>query len=182
MNFIKKIHIVINDLKDKALQLDNKRGPHHHCLFDKQLFHCSATLLHPCVLEAEQTLHSLQHTSKSPEQTQFMADKLIQQIEAVQRELATCSLREQEPEPQALRSKPLYILNQELAQHQQWMQKLNLLVDEKTALFHSAPNTHKAQYRQVLNMAKQRVERCQTAILKLEKQITYRERHPNHGR
>jgi len=181
MSDFSKLNILLEQLKNSAAQIDRTRGEHHLPLFDDTLFHCHGKLLTPCVTEAQSTLESILREQKANKLTQaraeYLTERLLAQISAIQREISTQSIRSNEPKHSSYYRKPISDLYQDLAQHQDWERRLRILVSDKENALHNAPGFHQQGAQQALLVAEQRLKRCQEAKTKIEKQITYREKH-----
>lgn len=176
-----------NDIADKldglskqAAQRDRIKGEHHQALFDEHLFKCRARLLVPCVTETKSTYQSIMREQQAKRLTQLRAEHLTQlllaQLEAIQRELATQNIRHNEIKHRSYYRKPISELYQDLSQHQEWEMRLRDSVLQKNNQVNSCSSFERAQTQKELLVVEQRLERCQAAKLKIEKQITYRER------
>ncbi|OLQ85685.1 primosomal replication protein, partial [Vibrio panuliri] len=141
----------------------------------------SSGLLVPCVKEAQATLTTLMREQESGKLTalraEYLSERLFSQLSAIQRELATQSIRKQEPKHHSHFQKPINKLYQELAQHQEWERRLMDMVLDKQQALNSAPPFAQQQAQQALLATEQRLQRCRDAKNKLENQITYRERN-----
>ncbi|MBD1557902.1 prepilin peptidase [Vibrio sp. S9_S30] len=172
----------IAQLSLQSAQLDRQRGEHHQALFDERLFHCKARLLVPCVQELESTFQSILREQENgrltPLRAEHLTTKMLAQLEAIQRELSTQTIRESEIKHSRPFQKPINQLYQEMAQHQEWERRLEELVVEKARALESVPEHMQTQAQQTLMAAEQRLNRCQESKLKIENQITYRERNP----
>ncbi|MEF1341485.1 primosomal replication protein PriC, partial [Vibrio rotiferianus] len=73
--------------------------------------------------------------------------------------------------------KPINVLYQELAQHQEWARRLREMVLEKERAVEMAPSFARTEAQKVLLATEQRLQRCEAALLKLENQITHREKN-----
>ncbi len=181
MNDFSKLTGLLEELKSSAAQVDRTRGEHHLPLFDETLFHCHGKLLTPCVIEAQSTLDSILREQKANKLTQaraeYLTERLLAQVSAIQREISTQGIRSKEPKHSSYYRKPISDLYQDLAQHQDWERRLKLLVSDKEYALDNAPGFQKQTAQQALLVAEQRLKRCQEAKAKIEKQITYRERH-----
>ena len=126
---------LLEQLEQEATLLDNQRGEHHQALFDPKLFRCQSKLLTPYTYEAHETLDKIlceqSSGSLSPDQAEFLSEKLLCQISAIKRELATTALRKSESTGKSFSQRNLNELYQSLAQHQQWEQRLKTLVKNK---------------------------------------------------
>ncbi|WP_070963019.1 primosomal replication protein PriC [Vibrio sonorensis] len=171
----------IDKLSEDAAHLDRQRGEHHQPLFDQQLFHCKAKLIVPCVSELRSTYHSIVREKESGKLTslraEFLTERLLAQLTAIQRELATVTIRKKEPKHYTHFRKPINELYQELAQHQEWERRLKDMVKEKEFALSSAPPFQQANAQKALIATEQRLKRCQQAKLNIEKKITFREKN-----
>lgn len=181
MNPFSQLSPLLDQLEQDAAQLDVNGGEHHDDRFDKKLFRCQSKLLTPCVHEAHETLDKILYEQSTgtltPQQAEFLTDRLLCQVSAIKRELATQSLRANEPIRKSFSQQSLNALYQSLAQHQEWEQRLKALVQEKESQHKCAPPKDKSFAAQTLQSARRRLQRCQQAKIKIEKQITYKERN-----
>lgn len=180
--------IEFNELLDRldqlaldAAALDRRRGEHHRPLFDQQLFHCQARLLVPCVAETKSTCENIIREKAAGRLThlraEFLTDTLLAQMAAIQRELSTQKIRKNEIKHSSFYRKPINQLYQELAQHNEWERRLREMVYEKEQQLNASSAFEQPQLQKALLATEQRLARCSEAKLKLERQITYRERH-----
>lgn len=172
---------MLKQLATQAAQLDRRRGEHHQPLFDERLFHSRARLLVPCVAEAQATYDTIIREQQSDRLTAMRAEHLTEQltaqITAIQRELSTQKIRKNEIKHSSYYRKPINVLYQELAQHQEWERRLKEMVRDKENALQRAPAMQRQQAQQALVATEQRLLRCQAAKLKIEQQITYREKN-----
>ncbi|EEX31576.1 MULTISPECIES: primosomal replication protein [Vibrio] len=172
---------LLEQLEQEATLLDNQRGEQQQALFDQKLFRCQSKLLTPYTYEAHETLDKIlceqSSGSLSPDQAEFLSEKLLWQISAIKRELATTALRQSEPTGKSFSQRNLNELYQSLAQHQQWEQRLKTLVKNKEQEHKLATPRDKSLAAQTLQSAQRRLQRCQQAKIKIEKQISYKERN-----
>ncbi len=170
----------IQDLKTQAKQLDGRRGEHRDYLFDESLFHCKSHLLYPCVEELEQTLNELKkfQTEKieQPQRVAYLCDRLVNQLSAIQRELATKRLRSGESKNAYSSYRPISQLYQDLAQHQEWERRLQEMLMDKQQQIENMPQHRRLPAQQAILTLEQRLSRCQAARQKIEKTITRLER------
>ncbi|RTZ15657.1 prepilin peptidase [Vibrio aquaticus] len=181
MSKIKQLQSTLEELAVNATSLDRQRGEHHLTLFDERLFQCKAKLLVPCVKETQSTLQSLIQEEEAGKLTtvraEYLTERLLAQISAVQRELATTKIRKNEPKHKRYFQRPINELYQQLSQHQDWERRLIEMVQGKEMALQYAPPFQQQSAQQELLATEQRLKRCQEAKLKIEKQITYRERN-----
>ncbi|NAW98821.1 prepilin peptidase [Vibrio sp. V23_P3S9T160] len=181
MNHFSQLKSLIEELKQQAASVDRTRGEHHQALFDERLFHCKAHSLIPCVMEAKATFDSIVREQESQRLTsqraQYLTDRLLAQIAAIQREISTVSIRKSEPKHRSYYRKPINALYQELAQHQEWERRLMDMVREKELGLKHTSAVSQQQAQKALLTVEQRLKRCQEAKAKIEKQITFREKN-----
>lgn len=181
MSRIKELSNTLEQLANQAAALDRKRGENHLPLFDERLFYGKSKLLVPCVKETQSTLESLIREEEAGILTtlraEYLTERLFSQVSAIQRELATTNIRKNEPKHKSYYQKPINELYQQLAQHQEWERRLKEMVREKELALEYAPPFQQQTAQQTLIATEQRLKRCQESKLKIEKQITYRERN-----
>ena len=181
MSDFSRLNNLLEQLKQNAAQLDRRRGEHHQPLFDEVLFHCHGKLLTPCVQEAQSTLTTILREQDAGKLTQpraeYLTERLLAQISAIQRELSTQAIRKSEPKHSSYYRKPISDLYHDLAQHQEWERRLMEMVRDKQYALDSAPAFQKQVAQTALLTVEQRLKRCQDAKAKIEKQITYREKN-----
>ncbi|MGF1756324.1 primosomal replication protein [Vibrio makurazakiensis] len=148
------------------------------------MFKCRSKKLLPCALEAKKTYSTIineQQTAKlTPARAQHLSERLANQIEALQRELVTKDLRLDNQDHRHLEGKSLNTLYNDLAQHQDWSHRLKQLVTSKKQVLSDAPPALKPQAEQALDIAQQRLSRCQDAMQHIEKLINLENPKRNH--
>ncbi|HDM8224134.1 TPA: primosomal replication protein [Vibrio campbellii] len=178
---IKQLSESLNQMSNQAAMLDRQRGEHHVPLFDERLFHCRSRFLTPCVKEANATLDAIIREQNEGKLTalraEYLTERLVAQITAIQREISTTKIRKGEIKHSSHFRKPINVMYQELAQHQEWARRLREMVLEKQIAVEMAPSFARAEAQKVLLTTEQRLERCEAALLKLENQITHREKN-----
>lgn len=174
MSHLKQIKSHLQQLLLQAEQIDSQQGRADNALFDRTLFKCSSTLLTPYVKEAlllYKELKALQSKQNSNQaQAEYLSERLVNQITAVQRELATHKLQFCDfstPQDQTELSE----LYQELMQHNEWERRLIEMVTTKQQLWQSASKSTKNQAKKALVLTEQRLARCQKSKLAIEKLI-----------
>lgn len=178
---LKEVAEKLEQMAVQAIELDSLRGEHHAPLFDEQLFSCRAHVLTPCVEEAKATLETLMREQNeqilTSQRAQFLSERLLTQLAAISRELlADRVTRKDASVAMNYSRKPINLLYQELAQHQEWRRRLRELATEKQRALVMASAPDRAQAQQTLLVAEQRLARCQAAIVKIENQITDQEK------
>lgn len=178
---LSRLQMLIDQLQQQAVEADRLRGEAQRPLFDQQLFRHRSKLLTPCVLEIAQELAILQKEQQMgkllPERTQHMCEKLIAQINAIQRELATQHIRKNEPQQTAKWQRSINDIYQDLNKHRDWERRLKAMLRDKESLVNRCSSQFEQQQAQKEVLALEgRVSRCQAALITLENEINRRER------
>lgn len=142
--------------------------------FDSQLFNQRDARLSHYQAEVEKNLGQLkQEVAKGrQEQVAFLAERIVAQITALQRELATLKLREKNT-TQAKSGADMY---QTLAQHQDYERRLQeMLRDKESLLFQQTSLDAQQKLQKELATLEGRLMRCRQALRRIEKQIERRE-------
>ena len=170
-----KSALLLQQLEEKLNQLAQAVEPHSHtrtaqARFDEQLFHCRATRLGDYLTEIRQSLAQLKLSVNGgrPERVAWMAERVVLQMGALQRELATQMLRKNEA-----RSKPASEnLYEKLATHQEYERRLRAMVADRESLL-AACDTFAQQQTLQREIAafEGRVQRCQQAVKRIERAI-----------
>lgn len=170
----KQVKDQLNALQDQAEQLDKRLGERSKPLFNFSLFPCPSRLLSPCINEAKKNLAQLENERNqlTEQQIKHLCDKLINQISAIQRELATPDVRDKEKKLAKVPSTTVSDLYQKLAQHQEWERRLqNMLYIAESNLAQCQKITDKQALQQHLVSTENRLYRCQQARHKIEVHI-----------
>ena len=202
MNRFEPIKIQLQHFVQRASKLDANNEQHnhkyrYHRLFDEHLFKCQSHLLVPYIHEATQTLDTLictASTDKSSgntnwlQQTEFLTEKLVNQINAISRQLALEStlvvnhghVNTQNNRPEIKQTHieiqhQLETLYSTLAQHKQWEQRLSNLVSEKKQILQKQkqldPEKNAARETSAVIEAQKRLARCQQATEEIQQQL-----------
>ncbi|GEA49754.1 prepilin peptidase [Vibrio inusitatus NBRC 102082] len=181
MSQFSQIKEKLTQMAYSAEQLDKQRGEHHLPLFDSSLFNCRAKILLPCVKEATNTYEAInrekQHGLLTAERAEYLTERLLAQISAITRELSTAYFRKNEPKHKSYYRKPINAIYQDLAKHKEWERQLMEMVMDKQRALDTAVGFNQSHAQKALITAEQRLQRCKDAIIKIEKQITFREQH-----
>ncbi|KUI99810.1 primosomal replication protein PriC [Vibrio sp. MEBiC08052] len=178
---LSRLHDLIFSLEQQVIQLDEQRGEQQHPLFDPQLFRCKSHLLEPCLSELKNTYHEIVQSQKHQRltaiQATYLTEKLLNQLNAIQRELATAELRKKENHSLP-RETSISSLYQELSQHQDWERRLQEMIFETEQQLEIKPMspTEKKSCQQAILTLEQRLIRCQQSKQRIENKITARER------
>ncbi|AKJ41706.1 primosomal replication protein PriC [Pragia fontium] len=142
--------------------------------FDSQLFNQRDSRLSHYLTEVEKNLIQLKQEVENQRQQQvaFLAERIVAQITALQRELATLKIREQNTTV-VKSSSDIY---QTLAQHQDYERRLQeMLRDKEHQLIQQTTLTAQQQIQKELAALEGRLMRCRQALKRIEKQIERRE-------
>ncbi|MGF1690433.1 primosomal replication protein [Photobacterium kagoshimensis] len=178
---VSRLKAHVDQLQKEAAAVDRQRGEAPRPLFDEQLFQSRSKLITPCVEEISHEIKSLQREQASgrllASRTAHICDKIVAQIQAVQRELATQTIRKNEPAKNNTRQVPIHELYQDLAKHQEWERRLVGMQRDKTMMLNNCRTLAEQQVIQKEILALEgRVQRCQAAVTRIEKHISIRER------
>ncbi|AZL86160.1 prepilin peptidase [Aliivibrio salmonicida] len=178
----KTIEIMLEQLAKTSAEIDRRRGEQRLPLFDERLFGCRSRYLIPCINETKATLQSIQREEKAnmltPQRAEYLTQMLLAQIEAIQREIATQRIRSHEVRPKGSNKKPISDMYQDLAQHQEWSRRLIQMVQEQEQNVNKCHSfSQQQELQKVLLTTEKRLQRCKTAMIRLEQQITYREQN-----
>jgi len=171
---------LLQQLDTQLAQLARAVEPHANkrtaqARFDRQLFHCHTTRLGDYLLEVQQTMTQLKQSVQDnrPERVAWMAERVVLQMGALQRELATQKMRGGE-QPPVEGKENLY---EKLAQHQDFERRLREMIKDREILL--AVQETLAQQQQIqreLAALEGRLQRCLQALKRIERGIENRER------
>lgn len=140
--------------------------------FNRQLFNQRAKYLTDYQLEIEKNFAQLkiEVAHQRAAQVRFLTEHLVAQISALQREMATNSLRKEEkPVKKSYTTDHAY---QNLAQHQEYKRRLKEMVSDRENLLLRQENlTGRQKLEKELATLAGRLSRCDAAIKRLEKSI-----------
>ncbi|MDO6705059.1 primosomal replication protein [Photobacterium sp. 1_MG-2023] len=178
---LSRLSDLVAQLIPQAEALDHQRGESAKALFDHQLFHCRSHFVMPCIREIQQEIQAMQNEQASGrlhrDRAAYVCERILTQIQAIQREMATKQIREAEPKYQVRPQKSLHQLYDDLAQHQDWERRLAAMVKDKAfALEQVTLADQKQPLQQQLLALEGRLQRCQQAMAKIEQHIARRER------
>ncbi|MEZ2684447.1 primosomal replication protein PriC [Proteus vulgaris] len=107
-------------------------------------------------------------------QVKFLATQILQQIEALTRELSTQTLRKQENQlTQRKKSVDLY---QKLAQHQDYERRLHAMIqDRELSLTQAQSFMQQQELQKEIAALENRLARCKNALFSIEKSIEKQE-------
>ncbi|TKI06257.1 primosomal replication protein PriC [Martelella alba] len=136
--------------------------------FDHRLFQCRGTTLRDYLTDSQRTLRQLTEAAEQArtEQVAWLAQRLVDQITALAREIATGNLRRRPPAEQP--TDPYA----RLAQHQDYARRLTNLIRDRESLLRDAGNpVRQQQLQREIAALEGRLARCRQALTRLEQQI-----------
>lgn len=171
---LQQLDIQLEQLAQAVEPHANKRTA--QARFDRQLFHCHTTRLGDYLLEVRQTFEQLKQSVKDnrTERVAWMAERVVLQMSALQRELATQKLRNNEPRTVPVKEN----LYEKLAEHQDFERRLRAMIGDRESLL-SAQETlaQQQQLQREIAALEGRLQRCLQALKRIERGIENRERH-----
>ncbi|EOC1345167.1 primosomal replication protein [Cronobacter turicensis] len=162
--------LLLQSLKTRVATLRELIEPlasqrHFSPRFDRQLFSCSGARLGDYLAEAEESLTHLEAavTQGDAERVAWLAERLAAQIEALQREAATATLRRHENA-----HLPGGRLHARLAEYQEYERRLLAM---KTGRERRCAENHDPQLAREIAALNERLARCRTAIARTERAL-----------
>lgn len=177
-----KTHALIERLSVRVEQLIkdidvSSSEPSTSARFEQTLFQCRSIYLADYIPEVRQNLAQLASAVKHNQlsRVSFLAERLLAQLEALQRELATEQLRKTE------RTSPTNDdfdnVYQKFAQHQDYERRLaEMLKDRETQLENTVNFSEKNKLQREVVALEGRLSRCRSALGRLEKKIEFLEK------
>ena len=142
--------------------------------FDVALFYSHGTRLRDYLAEVQKNFAQLQTAVKDNRAAQvaFLAEKLVAQLTALQREMATQALRSRN-QPKEAANVDLY---HKLAEHQDYERRLIAMIQDRESLL-GQQTTFAAQKKlqQELATIEGRLVRCRQALTRIERSIERKE-------
>ncbi|MEC5342313.1 primosomal replication protein [Brenneria populi] len=142
--------------------------------FDRQLFSCYGTRLKDYFNEVTRNLQSIRQlvSEQRTDRVAFMAEKLVRQITALQRELATQPLRRRE---QTVEAAPQDLYHR-LAEHQDYERRLLSMIHDRESLLNDQTSlSEQRRLQRELAALEGRLARCRQALARLERAIERKE-------
>ncbi|MEM6160619.1 primosomal replication protein [Erwinia sp. P6884] len=170
-----KSALLLQQLEEKLNQLAQAIAPHAGkrtpaARFDHQLFHCHTTRLGDYLLELQQSMAQLKQSvqDQRTERVAWMAERVVMQIGALQRELATQTLRKGET-----RAEPAAVnLYEKLAEHQDYERRLRAMVADRESQLATRDTLAQQQTLQrEIAALEGRLQRCLQALKRIERAI-----------
>ncbi|EKY1943572.1 primosomal replication protein [Cronobacter turicensis] len=162
--------LLLQSLKTRVATLRELIEPlasqrHFSPRFDRQLFSCSGARLGDYLAEAEESLPHLEAavTQGDAARVAWLAERLAAQIEALQREAATATLRRHENA-----HLPGGRLHGRLAEYQEYERRLLAM---KTGRERRYAENHDPQLAREIDALNERLARCRAAIARTERAL-----------
>ncbi|AYA40983.1 primosomal replication protein [Xenorhabdus nematophila] len=159
--------------KDLALLPDI---PFSNARFDQALFHHHSNKLSGYLQEIKHNMGQLKTCVNDYriEQVKFLSERLITQIEALKREIATQALRKQEDKfEHRSQERDLY---QRLAEHQDYERRLISMIDDRELQLNKQVTLiNKSKLQREIAALAGRLARCRQALMRIEKSIEKQE-------
>ncbi|WP_158783852.1 primosomal replication protein PriC [Pantoea sp. BAV 3049] len=171
-HLLAQLEAKLEELAQAVAPHANKRTP--KARFDSQLFHSHSTRLGDYLEEVRQSLNQLKQSvsAQRTERVAWMAERVVLQMGALQRELATQTLRKgetrEEPESENLYEK--------LAKHQDYERRLRAMIaDRESQLALQETLAQQQTLQREIATQEGRLQRCQQALKRIERAIEKRE-------
>lgn len=148
--------------------------PSQQARFDLKLFGNHGNRFRDYLLEVHKNMAQLKLVVAENRtlQVAFLAEKLVAQISALQRELATQKLRKTNPEPKYNKLDPYH----KLAEHQDYERRiLAMIQDRESQLGKQNLLTEQQKIQKELAALEGRLMRCRQALIKIERSIEKKE-------
>lgn len=174
-----KSALLLQQLEDKLEQLASAVQPHANkrtpqARFDHQLFYAHSTRLGDYLDEIRKSMVLLRQSvsDQRTERVAFMAERVVMQMSALQRELATQTLRKAEARPVPV-AENLY---EKLAKHQDYERRLRAMIADRESQLNTCSTLVEQQNLQRDIAAQEgRLQRCLQALKRIERAIEKRE-------
>ncbi|EKN3568085.1 primosomal replication protein PriC [Yersinia enterocolitica] len=148
--------------------------PSQQARFDLKLFGNHGNRFRDYLLEVHKNMAQLKQVvaENRTQQVAFLAEKLVAQISALQRELATQKLRKTNSEPKYNKLDPYH----KLAEHQDYERRiLAMIQDRESQLGKQNLLTEQQKIQKELAALEGRLMRCRQALIKIERSIEKKE-------
>ncbi|HFR4114272.1 TPA: primosomal replication protein PriC [Yersinia enterocolitica] len=148
--------------------------PSQQARFDLKLFGNHGNRFRDYLLEVHKNMAQLKQVvaENRTQQVAFLAEKLVAQISALQRELATQKLRKTNPDPKYNKLDPYH----KLAEHQDYERRiLAMIQDRESQLGKQNLLTEQQKIQKELAALEGRLMRCRQALIKIERSIEKKE-------
>ncbi|MDL0787721.1 primosomal replication protein [Yersinia pestis] len=148
--------------------------PSQQARFDLNLFSNHGNRFRDYLQEVRKNMTQLKQVVEENrlQQVAFLADNLVAQISALQRELATQKIRKSNPEPREHQSDPYH----KLAEHQDYERRiLAMIQDRESQLGRQSLLVEQQKIQKELAALEGRLMRCRQALIRIERSIEKKE-------
>lgn len=174
-----KSALLLQQLEAKLAQLADAVEPHSNqrtpkARFDDKLFHSHSTRLGDYLLEIQESMVMLRQSVayQRAERVAWAAERVVLQISALQRELATQTLRKNDVVATPV-SENLY---EKLAKHQDYERRLHAMItDRESQLARCETLVQQQNLQREIAALEGRLQRCLQATKRIERAIEKRE-------
>lgn len=167
-------------LNNLAGRVDSSAGTRvQQSRFDHQLFHSRGTRLADYLAESRLTLSQLEHAVEQnrAERVAWLAQRLIDQMTALAREMATQDLHRHQP-----KAAPATDYYARQAEHQDYERRLIIMIRDRDSLRAACTDTARVhQLQREVAALEGRLARCRQALARIEKVIERRENGLDRG-
>ncbi|MGV3344815.1 primosomal replication protein PriC [Enterobacteriaceae bacterium LUAb1] len=171
-----KNNVLLHQLHAKIAQLAEEMAPivsqqSHYARFDVQLFHCHSTRLGDYLAVLQQHYQQLQQSVQDnhTEQVNWLAERMVAQIAALRREIATLHMRKKNEKNILRNDKSLY---EKRAEHQQFERRLHTMItDREKMLSQQESLSQQRKLQQEIAVLAGRLQRCRQALKRIEQDI-----------
>lgn len=175
MSTEKLLQVLESQIEALSAQVDPQANmPSQQARFDLKLFGNHGNRFRDYLLEVHKNMAQLKQVvaENRTQQVAFLAEKLVAQISALQRELATQKLRKTNPEPKYNKLDPYH----KLAEHQDYERRiLAMIQDRESQLGKQNLLTEQQKIQKELAALEGRLMRCRQALIKIERSIEKKE-------
>lgn len=175
MSTEKLLQVLGNQVEALSAQIAPQANmPSQQARFDLNLFGNHGNRFRDYLLEVRKNMDQLKLVvaENRTQQVAFLAEKLVAQISALQRELATQKLRKSNPEPKYNKLDPYH----KLAEHQDYERRiLAMIQDRESQLGKQSLLSEQQKMQKELAALEGRLMRCRQALIKIERSIEKKE-------
>lgn len=175
MSTEKLLQVLKNQIEALSAQVGPQTNtPSQQARFDLNLFSNHGNRFRDYLLEVRKNMAQLKQVvaENRTQQVAFLAEKLVAQISALQRELATQKLRISNPEPKGNKLD----LYHKLAEHQDYERRiLAMIQDRESLLGRQSLLSEQQKIQKELAALEGRLMRCRQALIKIERNIEKKE-------
>ncbi len=175
MSTEKLLQVLENQIEALSTQIAPQANtPSHQARFDINLFGNHGNRFRDYLQEVRKNMAQLKQVAaeKRTQQVVFLAEKLVAQISALQRELATQKLRKSNPEPRDTKMDPYH----KLAEHQDYERRILAMIhDKESQLGKQSRLSEQQKIQKELAALEGRLMRCRQALIKIERSIERKE-------